>query len=216
MVYLFIGQDYLSKGAKLKKIKEELLAGGLPDFNADILYAKELHLRNLQEIILYLPFKSQKRIVIIKGIQDLKKEVQEFLLEYLKRPEPKIILILDADYYEPKDEFMNQVARRAQVLRFKEPAAINTFTLSRKIGSGRAGEALKVLNQLLENSEKPERILGGLRYAKEKEMRSPQELRKQLKALLNCDIDIKTGRLKPEFALERLVVRLCGFVQPFH
>jgi hypothetical protein len=27
---------------------------------------------------------------------------------------------------------------------------------------------------------------------------------------LQCDLDIKTGRIKPVFAMERLVVNLCG------
>ncbi len=64
--------------------------------------------------------------------------------------------------------------------------------------------------RLLENGERPERILGGLRYAVEKTTYHPLESKKRLKFLLNCDTDIKTGRLKAEFALERLVVALCA------
>jgi DNA polymerase III delta subunit len=71
-----------------------------------------------------------------------------------------------------------------------------------------------VLNQLLKKGERPERILGGLRYSWENSIATPLETRRRLKALLNCDIDIKTGRLKADFALERLVVSLCSLAKP--
>jgi len=210
MVYLFFGEDNLSKDAKIKSIKEEFIFGNLRDFNQDILYARELALAQLQEKILYLPLKSNKRIVIIKDAQDLKKEAQEFLLKYFKKPDLRVVLILDMGRYEPKDEFLNQAAKYAKVLRFKEGVQLNTFSLSRQIGLRKTADALRVLAELLKNGEKPERILGGLRYVYTKDAAQPQAVKKRFKILLNCDIDIKTGRIKPEFALERLVVRLCS------
>ena len=62
----------------------------------------------------------------------------------------------------------------------------------------------------MEDGEKPERIIGGLRYAWAKGNVYSAEAKKKLKALLNCDIDIKTGRLRPDFALEKLVIKLCS------
>lgn len=40
--------------------------------------------------------------------------------------------------------------------------------------------ALRILGQLLKNGEKPERIMGGLRYVWEKDLTHPQELKKGL------------------------------------
>ena len=71
------------------------------------------------------------------------------------------------------------------------------------------------LSKLLEEGERPERILGGLRYAWERDAASPLETRRRLKALLTCDIEIKTGKIKPVFALERLVIKLCGLRNSF-
>lgn len=70
--------------------------------------------------------------------------------------------------------------------------------------------ALRILNELLRNGERPERILGGLRYAWEREFTPGVEAKRRLKLLLNCDINIKTGKLKPNFALEKLVISLCS------
>lgn len=209
-VYLFIGQDSRSKDLKLKRIKEELLPAAIADFNLDVLYARELNLVELQEKLLSLPCKAKKRIIVIKNLEGLKKEeLKNYLLKYLKNPQDQILLILDIDQEVPKDEFIRQVSRYSQVFRFKEQVPLDTFTLSRQIELKKSASALRVLNLLLEKGERPERILGGLRYVWERNFSSPQKVRKVLKILLNCDIDIKTGRIKAPFALEKVVVRLC-------
>jgi DNA polymerase III delta subunit len=216
MVYLFIGQDSLSKDIKLKRLKQEFLAKELEQFNLDTLYAKELTLRVLQERMLCLPVKAKKRIIVIKEAQNLKEDTKEFILKYLTKPEAAVILVLDIDRYDRRDEFLNSIYKYAEVFRFSERVQPDAFVLNRQISLGRADYALRVLNQLLKDGERPERILGGLRYAWERDVRPQAEMRKRLGLLLKCDVDIKTGRLKPNFALERLVVSLCGLTKPFH
>lgn len=212
MVYLFIGQDSLSKEIKLKSLRQELLAKETEQFNLDILYAKQLNLKGLQEKLLCLPVKAKSRIIVIKDAQELKEDLRKFILNYAKKPRLGIILVLDIDRYDPKDGFIKAITRHSKILRFKESLSVDTFTLSRTIDLKKADQSLRVLNRLLENGERPERILGGLRYACEKDVTHPsQAKRKRLRLLLNCDIDIKTGRLKPDFALEKLVVNLCCF-----
>ena len=210
-VYLFIGQDSFSKDIQIKKIKEQFLSRELEYFNFDTLYSKELNRIDLQERLLSLPLKVKKRIVIIKDAQSLKENIKEFLLNYVKNPSPKILLILDINRYNPKDEFIRHITRYCKTFRFREPLHLDAFTLSRYISPRSADYALRILHQLLKNGEKPERILGGLRYAWGKDTINSLERRKRLKTLLNCDLDIKTGRLKPDFALEKLVIKLCGF-----
>lgn len=232
-VYLFIGQDSFSKGIKLKRIKEEFLAKEIADFNLDILYAKELNLRDLQERLLYFPLnpvrniaqknnnkivsngvKAKKRIIVIKDAQEIKEDIKEFILKYVKNPPSKILLILDIDRQDPKDEFIKRITRYSEIYRFREHLPPDTFTLSRAIDLKKPDYALQVLNQLLQNGERPERILGGLRYTLERGALKPLQIRKRLKVLLDCDIEIKTGRLKAAFALERLLVRLCCLEKP--
>lgn len=203
-LYLLIGQDSFSKDIKLKSIKQEFLAKDIEDFNLDILYARDLSLMGLQEKLLCLPFKAKKRIIVIKDAQALKNEAKEFLVKYIKKPlNQSMLLVLDINRHDPKDEFITHISRYGKIFRFQEPRPPDTFMLGRQIDLKRTDYALRMLHQLLQNGEKPERILGGLRH-------SWQRNAFRLKFLLNCDIDIKTGRLKPDFALERLVVSLCG------
>lgn len=215
LVYLFIGEDSLSKDAQLKKLKEQFLVKGLEQFNLDILYANETTLKGLQERFLCLPSSGSKRIIVIKQIQDLANDARQFLLGYIKKPNPQTVLVLDAFRQDKRDVFINTLIRSAKVFRFKEEPSADTFSLNRQIGLGRLDFALRMLNQLLKNGERPERILGGLRYAWERDVGSASEMQKKLKLLVNCDLEIKTGRLKASFALEKLIICLCGLLKPY-
>ncbi len=212
MVYLLIGQDIPAKEAQLKKIKQEYLPPQLQDFNSDTLYAKEINLKNIQERFLSLPLKSAKRVIVIKEAHLLDESCRNFLAGFSRKPQKGIVLVLDFAQYDYKDEFIKILSAQGRVLRFKETVNPDTFTLNRQIELGKADAALRLLNQLLRNGEAPERILGGLRYAWEKQGIQTLAGRKKLKLLLGCDLEIKTGRLRPAFALEKLVVSLCGFV----
>lgn len=218
-VYIFIGQDIVSpdgssrKASTLKSIKEKFLDKAAEDFNLNILYSKELSLKNLQERILSLPVNNQKRILIIKDAQDLKEEIKDFILKYVKNPHHSIILILDMVILPPKDSFVRGIVEYAQVFRFKEEARLDAFILCRAIESHKADYSLNVLRQLLDMGERPEMIMSALRYAWEKDIVGPLEKKRKLKLLLACDIDIKTGRVNPRFALERLIISLCAFTK---
>jgi DNA polymerase III delta subunit len=210
MIYLFVGQDSLSKDAQLSKLKTQFLPKETEEFNLDILYARELPLKTLQEKLLCLPAGSDKRLVVIKEAEALKEGLRDFLLRYAKEPYSKTVLVLDFDCLDRKNTFLQQIQRYARAFRFRETVKPDTFSLGRYIALKKPAEALRILNQLLKDGERPERVLGGLRYVWERELDTGQETKKRLKSLLSCDIEIKTGRLKPVFALEKLVLSLCG------
>jgi len=211
MTYLFIGEDSLSKDIELEKIKQEHCPFEVRQFNFDCLYARELDLLKLQEALLRLPVKAKKRIILIREADRLKNNIKEYFIGYLKKPLAHVLLILDVNWEVKYDSFFRSIYKYVKVVRFKQKEALNTFRLSQEIDRRRVATSLKVLNDLLVNGEKPERIIGGLRYCLEKNYLPYQERNRRLLLLLNCDIDIKTGRLKPAFALERLVIGLCCF-----
>jgi len=119
-------------------------------------------------------------------------------------------LVLDIEEVKAKDEFIETIKRFAQVCYFREERHVDVFALSRQIELKRTAPSLEILDHLLKHGEKPERILGGLRASWERNITDPAQAKKRVKLLLACDIDIKTGRIKPVFALERLVVNLCS------
>jgi len=210
MIYVLAGEDTLAKDVLMNKLKAEFLPLHLEEFSLDTLYAKELTLASLQERLLCLPVNDGKRVVVIKDAQELKNDIKEFLVVYVKAPQAGVVLIIDFASYRPSAAFIKNISSYAQVCRFKEQEASDTFTLCRLLDSRKAAACLKTLQQLLKNGERPERILGGLRSSWMRNSSNPAELKKKLKLLLTCDLDIKTGRLKPAFALERLIIKLCG------
>lgn len=214
MVYLFIGQDSLSKDIKLNSLKQQLLNIKIEQFNLDIAYCDQLSKKELQEKLLFFPAASHKRLIVLKQIEALKPDSRDFLIGYLKKPRADIILVLDAQEDNVRDSFLQQLKRYAQVSHFKETARLNTFTLARYIESAKADYALSVLNRLLADGERPERIIGGLRYNWERKTGSAYQRNRELRFLLECDLDIKTGRLKPNLALEKLVINLCCTAKP--
>jgi len=210
-LYLFLGEDSFSKDIKIKKIEDEFLSRKNRGFNLDIVYAQELELKRLQELLLYMPLENKKRMLVIKEAQGLKEGLKDFLLDYAKKPSRQIVLVVDFTRRSPREEFIEKFSRYAQACFFKEQFKQDAFSLGRQIELRHAHSALKILHSLLETGEKPERILGGLRYSWEKDLAGLPQLNKRLKLLLNCDRQIKTGRLKPDLALERLILRLCCF-----
>jgi DNA polymerase III delta subunit len=223
MIYLFLGQDlsfkdspFSSKDIQFKQIKEEFLPKEVEQFNLDILYAETLKLKELQEKLLALPVRSPKRIIMIRNAQELPSDIEDFIASWAKCERKDIVLLLDIEEQGKKEAFLRRINKYAKVFRFKESHAPNTFNLTRSIEQRKPDYALKLLEQLLKDGERPERILGGLRYTLENSPLNAFDIKRRIKMLLECDVEIKTGKAKPVFALEKLIVRLCALAQPFH
>ncbi|MDI6758747.1 MAG: hypothetical protein QMD94_03630 [Candidatus Omnitrophota bacterium] len=209
MTYLFIGRDKPFKEEKLKSLKVKFLTKELEQFNLDTLYAKEITPKLLQEKLLCLPVKTPKRIVIIKRAEELKQDVKDFIIKFAVSPYLHAFLVLDIDNREKAQDFINCLLKYSEVYQCREIRDLTAFDLAEEINSRRPEAALRGLNYLLERGQKPELILGALRHACLKDNSiSNRETKNKLKLLLNCDLEIKTGRLTPSFALEKLIISL--------
>ena len=222
MIYLFVGEDEFSKNIKLQKIKQELNLTRLESFNFEILYSKDLDLKTLQARLLLLPLKARQRLILIKDATGLSNNIKQYLLTFIKKPFPHITLILDTRRIDERDEFIKRISSSVKLINFHQSKEINAFILARQVLQSTGGRRLqtaqskikstmRLLRQLLLQGERPEKILGAFRYQLHRERLDLNEKKKKLLFLLNCDIDIKTGRLKPRMALERLLIRLCYF-----
>ena len=210
MVYLFIGQDPLSKDIRIHKIKQELFPSDMEVFNFDVLHGEDATLQGLQERLLSMPVKAKKRMVLVKNAQELKEDAKEFLAGYVRKEDPRVVLVLDMDAFKPNYGFIKRLTGHAQIARFSEKEEPDTFLLSRQIQSQKTQASLKILKQLLKNGERPEKIIGGLRSDWERHGVASSEVKRKIGLLLKCDIEIKTGRLKAGFALEKCVISLCN------
>jgi DNA polymerase III delta subunit len=206
MVYLLIGQDAVSKDTALEDLKKQILPG-TSAFNLDTLYGRDTTLKRLQELLLFFPF-AGSRMVVIRNAQELREDAKKFLLEFAKNPPEQIALVIDVERNLPKDGFLEGLKRHCRVQYFREERTQTVFDLARAMEVRNARESLGILNALLAAGEKPERLLGGLRASWQRRTGDQRELERRLGLLLECDLAIKTGRLKPALVLERLVIGL--------
>lgn len=212
MVYLFVGEDEISKKRKIEAIKKENFKAGFDNFNYQVLFSKDLKLPQLQEYLLKYPFKEKQSILIIKEIESLDEENKKFLLDYILINHPDLILILDIYQLDSKNSFINALTNNNQVkiFSFKRSFYPSVFSLARLVSQKKTQDALLVLNELVNQKTRPEKIIGGLRYQWEKEDLSSKEKIRRFNILLEADSNIKTGVLNPELALEVLLMKLCN------
>lgn len=210
MIYLFTGEDFFSKQEKISSLKKELFPSDTESFNYDSFQAKELTLPLLKELLSRLPVSAKQRLLVIKDVLKLKPDIQEYLLSRLKDLPQNITLILDVSIAAAESgRFMGALLKAAKVINFRNKPEINAFDLGRAIERKSAAAALNILADLFANGERPERILGALRYQFVRPGVRPGESRNKIRLLLETDNNLKTGRIKGSFALEALVVRLC-------
>jgi len=206
-VYLFIGENESAKLTKLKNLKTELLSEPCEEFNFEELYAKKLNLKTLEESFLRLPVNTQKRLLIIRGIGNLSKDCNQKLISFIKKPHPRLVLILEAN--TPSAQ-INKITPYAQVTHFRKSKAYDVFDLGRAIQSKNQAFALYILSDLLLRGVKPYMLLGALIWQWERMQKSlPRpKINRGFEILLETDLNIKSSRLKIDTALELLVVKL--------
>ena len=96
------------------------------------------------------------------------------------------------------------------------PAKQNIFDVTRAMTRLRLTEALKILSGLLRDGTHPLQLMGGLvwfwKKCRNRFQTSPDKYEKGLVILQEADLNLKRSRLRPDHALEVLVVKLCGIL----
>jgi DNA polymerase III delta subunit len=208
--YLFLGEDFLSKERKVDVIKNELLKGDASVFDLEVLQGKDLDSRQLSESFQRIPALAKGRVVIIKDVDKLNASSRQQLISRLKKPLPKVSLVLETNKFDVRDGFIAQLCQLCRVVNFQKDRPLDVFSLGVAVSRRRPVESLKILSQLLLSGEKPQKILGVLvwQWKKIEADLSRAEFKRGLQMLLETDLNIKRGRLRPDFALELLVAKL--------
>lgn len=212
-VFLFLGDDDTGKKIRIDSLKAQYLDKDLKDIDFEIVYSdyKELNPKRFDEILSYFPTNpAKKRIIFVKKIEALNKDNRNILLKYLKSPLKSIVLLLDSDKLEIDDPFIGELKPFVKIFNFRKQRKVDVFDLTRAIVAHNDVSALRILNLLLKNQEKPQNILGAIfwQWQNSKNNLSLDKFREGLRLLLDTDIKIKTGRLQEELALQLVVIRL--------
>jgi DNA polymerase-3 subunit delta len=95
-VYFFHGEDDYLKDARMRDLVEAAVDPATRDFNLEIRRGNDLDAETLDSLLSTPPMLAARRVVVVREVDKLKKDVRTLLLRYLERPAPDTVLILVA------------------------------------------------------------------------------------------------------------------------
>ena len=94
--YFISGEDDYQKDDAVRQLVEATLEPGLRDFNLDTRRAVDLDAETLGVLLSTPPMMSDRRVIVLREVNALKKEARKALDQYLKSPASDLLLIMTA------------------------------------------------------------------------------------------------------------------------
>jgi DNA polymerase-3 subunit delta len=95
-VYYFFGEDDFLKEHATRDLVEAAVEPSTRDFNLEIRRASELDAESLDALLSTPPMLAERRVVVLRDIEKLKKGARTLLDQYLARPAHDTVLVLVA------------------------------------------------------------------------------------------------------------------------
>jgi DNA polymerase-3 subunit delta len=118
-IYLFYGDEGFLIDEAVKRIVSSIIEPSNRDFNLEILRGGETGGEEIVSKAQTLPFMGERRVVIVKGIDDLKASGAERLVEYCSNPSPTTALILTGHKIDGRGKLYNAISKNGVVIQFK-------------------------------------------------------------------------------------------------
>ena len=218
MHYLLLGTDTSLKDTQLQKIKRDIFPDG-DSFRMDCetVDGFKLSPEKFKIALMSLPALAERRLIIVRHAERLSKENLELLAEFLKAGHAHASVVLDAVTWEAKSEVRKNILHAVRTIGREDAAGANVFDMMDLVGRGDTSRALKILHEILERDEEPERVLGGILWAWSNKVKPRVQAPKYEKGLLilqEADYQLKRVRF-PErgYALEIALVKLSSLIK---
>ena len=95
-VYFFHGEDDYLKDARTRDVVEAAIDPATRDFNLELRRGNDLDAETLDSLLSTPPMLAERRVVVVRDVDKLKKDARTLLLRYLERPAPDTVLVLVA------------------------------------------------------------------------------------------------------------------------
>jgi DNA polymerase-3 subunit delta len=92
--YFITGEDDYQKDDAVRQLIESALDPGLRDFNLDTRRSAELDAETLGVLLSTPPMMAERRVIVLREVNALRKEARKALDQYLKSPSPDLVLIM--------------------------------------------------------------------------------------------------------------------------
>lgn len=93
-VYLLRGDDEFRKGVLVRQLIEAASDVSTRAFNLDVLRGAEVTAETLGSVLQTPPLMALRRVVVVKEVGELRKDVREVLNRYLQRPSRDAVVVL--------------------------------------------------------------------------------------------------------------------------
>jgi len=117
-VYCLYGEDEYRREQALNQLLDVLLSKDARDLNLDQIRPGEAGTRSILGSAQTLPFLASRRVIVIRGVEELSREQQEELLIYLNDPCPTSCLVLTARRLDLRTRLAATIQKTGVVLRF--------------------------------------------------------------------------------------------------
>jgi len=113
--YFITGEDDYQKDDAVRQLTEAALERATRDFNLDTRRATEIDPEALGVLLSTPPMMAERRVIVLRDVNSLKKDARKALDEYLKNPAPDLLLIMTVTAGTKADP---QLAASTTVLEF--------------------------------------------------------------------------------------------------
>ena len=93
-VYLFYGEDDFLKDARTRELIATVVDPATRDFNLELRRGPELDAETLDSLLSTPPLMAERRVVVVRDADKLKKDARAVLARYLEHPAADTVLIL--------------------------------------------------------------------------------------------------------------------------
>jgi len=155
-VYLIYGEEKYLHDELIDRMLGSSLDSGTKDFNLDLLYANETSAEKIINIASSFPMMAQRRLVVVKEIQQLKPNDLKHLADYVSKPSKSSCLILTMPEKKKTGKWFTAIFNDAVAIDCRKlydnevPAWVEGYLQSQRLAI--ANEAIRLLQAQVGNS----------------------------------------------------------------
>jgi DNA polymerase-3 subunit delta len=94
--YYIVGEDDYQKEDAVRQLMDTALDSTARDFNLDVRRAQDIDAESLGVLLSTPPMMAERRVIVLRDVGALKKDVRKVLDAYLKAPAPDVLLLMIA------------------------------------------------------------------------------------------------------------------------
>ncbi len=116
--YLLHGDDDFRKDADLRIAVDALVDPATRDFNYEVRRGADLAADSLHSLLNTPPMMADRRVMVLREVNGLKKDAREALDRYLANPAPEVVLLMTVPGGVKLDKWLGGVAKKASEVEY--------------------------------------------------------------------------------------------------